>query len=237
MTPQAVEKSRRPSLKAAAVAAVLLIGVGVGHRALMARMQFEMSQSLKLRAPLATIPTELGAWRGVEKELEDQILRKVGDDDRLSREYHRDADRRTVALYVGYIGRPRMWHGHRVDVCYPANGWKQENLEKTTVAAAGRTLPALVYEYRAPQLGGPRDLILVMYLINGEFVNDPERAKDYNLRSTGLIRQSEAYIARIQIVTRATGDRARDVAALTDFAALIVGPVIDLMPTFSSTSN
>src|SRR5690606_31466885 len=96
--------------------------------------------------------------------------------------------------------------------------------------SAGAVVPALLFEFVSSDLHSPPELVLASYLINGRYVNDTASARGYNVRSPGVFSRQLAYVARIQVTTRASGDRPADVALLTDFAGRVFGVVSEMMP-------
>lgn len=223
--------------RAAAVfcAAVLLLA-GLGHRLLLARIDAAMGRTLPLKQPLSSVPMQLGGWTGQDEPLDEHVRRIAGDDESLNRVYVDEVGGRRVGLYVGYVGRPRTWMSHRPDVCYRTHGFAPLSKERMTLNTSARgPIPAVLYEFRSPQAGGPREWVLATYLFNGTYTNDDAVLTDANARTTGLFGGRAAYLARIQASLRATGDRAADVAILSDFLAQAIEPIAAAMPSRATT--
>jgi exosortase len=210
----------------------VMVMAGVGHRVLAARIDAALGQSLAPRWPLATLPLQIDDWQGRDVLLDENVRRIAGDDDFVNRQYVNGTSGRTIGLYVGYMGRPRSHMAHRPDVCYPAHGLHEESRQLVSVPVQnGAAVPGLLYEFAGPQAGGVRDLVLVTYVINGRYVNDVAAANDVNSRGIGLgAARQAAYVARIQLSMRATGDHVADMAVLCDLAARLYQPVVGMMP-------
>jgi hypothetical protein len=214
-----------------AASLVVLIGGGLGHRLLAKRIGLALNQSLPLVRPLATLPLSLSDWQGRDVPLDSEVQRVAAEDDFIDRQYRCDRLGRTVGLYVGYVGRPRSRLGHRPDICYPVSGWDKIEETRWQVPTHGSNgIPSILYGFRAPDVGGPRDLVLATYLTNGQYRDDPSSLGGYNSRQANPFGRGSAYLARIQIRMSATGDRDADLAALSDFASLLMEPVASLMP-------
>ena len=220
------------SVRVAVYATVAVLAVaGLAHRSLMAQIAGATGEPLKLAQPLATLPMRLGPWQGQDAPVDPEVRRIAGEDDFLNRQYENGQARRSVGLYVGYIGRPRSRMGHRPDVCYITHGYEQISEEPLTVTiAGGQAIPALLYEFRSPEIAGPRQLVLTFYSINGDYVNSVAQANGYNVRRTGPGGKRSSYVARFQIAMQASGDRANDLAVMSSFASDVIEPLAAMMP-------
>lgn len=244
-TPKPIDANKPPApvrwsglFVAVALCAVLLVGGGVTHRLLQARIDASLGQVLKTKEPLAKLPMQLGSWRGREDPIDERIRDIFGfDDDYVSRTYT-DAQRGArVNVFIGYVGRPRVKLGHRPDKCYAAHGWEQVSETPLTVkTATGREVPSILYEFAPPNTGGAalgssmRMYVLATYMINGRYTQDPDDLNRYNSRGADLFGQHRAYLTRIQVSMPARGEREQNVAMLREFTGLIAEPTTALMP-------
>ena len=57
-------------------------------------------------------------------------------------------------------------------------------------------MPATLFEFQSGEFGGPRDLVLTTFVVNGQYTSDPARANDYNVRTPGLLAKRAAYVSR-----------------------------------------
>jgi hypothetical protein len=234
--------SRKPpswsSLIAFGVALAVLISAGWAYRLLAQGIAATSGQPLATACPLASLPMRIGEWQGQDVPLDENMRQIAAEDDYVNRQYTNARLGRAVRLYVGYIGRPRSWLGHRPDLCYPAHGWKRISEEKFVVETEARgEVPGLLYEFRAPEAGGARELVLATYLVNGVYSNDSASFADVNRRAANLAGNSGAYVARIQIALNACGDRKGDLTVLSDFASALVEPIATLMPYVEGRSR
>ena len=94
------ERPDRPRPRGAAlVATILLIGSGVGYRAVASRV-VEFFDIAPLRpGGLAQLPRQLSEWRGRDQPLDERVVDIVRADDHLSRVYERQG-REKVSLFV-----------------------------------------------------------------------------------------------------------------------------------------
>lgn len=219
-------------LSSAAVSAALavLVLAGAGHRLLLARIEAALGQVQQLSKPLATVPLQLGDWQGVDEPMDERTRQIAGDDDALNRTYRRSDGSAVVGVYVGYIGRPRKWLGHRPDVCYRAHGYEQLSQEADTLQLPnGREVPCFIYEFRSPAVGGSRQLVLATYIINGEFLASLDGIREMNSRRVDSAGGRPNSLARIQVNVVAGGDRTSDLQMLEEFAVQLQGPVLALL--------
>jgi EpsI family protein len=199
---------------------------------LAARIGVSLEQVARLNAPLAELPKRLGDWEGQDVPIDERVL-NVGsfDDDYVNRVYVNPDLRASVNVFVGYVGRPRAWLGHRPDVCYASQGWDEVAQQKVSVATVtGQQVPSVLYEFQHPHVLDARMLVLATYLINGRYSQDVAEFRNYNARSPNWSADRPPYLARIQVSLRANGDREADLAALRAFAAVVVEPTARMMP-------
>lgn len=217
-----------------AAAVVLLCCAGAGRHFVQGKVEAAMGQMLPLSQPLSTLPLKVGLWEGRDLSLDDDVRQMTGDDDFINRVYTRSDLSRSVRVYVGYIGRPRARMGHRPDICYPAQGFQETAKEMHELRISnGSTVPSVLYEFSAPLPDVGRDLVLATFLINGRFTSDVLQVNSYNTRNPGLLSRRDAYVARVQLSLKASGDRVADVALLSDFAEHSLPLITAAMPVVS----
>jgi len=222
-----------PLLRAGVVPVAVVLGVllvsGVAQRVIEARINTSLSRSTPPLRPLSSLPLRLGSWSGQDEPLDERVRRIAAEDDFINRIYVSDSSGKAVRVYVGYLGRPRSRLIHRITGCRAAHGWKMVTEERWTMASpqAG-AIPSLVYEWNLLDRRGPREMDLAIYVINGQYCNDPGELDQYNRRD--VFGRSARYVARIQLTVEATGDRKVDLQALSDLASEILGPVHSLLP-------
>lgn len=213
------------------IAAGILVLCGAGHRILARQIGEMLNEYLQPRQPLASMPLQIGSWNGRDLAMDEPTRRLAGDDDFINREYVDAGSGRTAGVYVGYIGRPRSRMGHRPDVCYPAHGYREVSRRAIDLRISeSETLPALLFEFAPPGLGGSPLLVLATYAINGRWVNDTRAANAYNVRGPSLFSRQLAYVVRVQVSLAASGDERADLERLSGFVAQVVTHVQDLLP-------
>lgn len=225
--------SSRPALGSVALGtALVVLGVaGVGHRLLAGRIDAMMNEYLRPKKPMATLPHQIDTWKGEDVEMDEQTRKIAAEDDFINRQYVDAGGGRAASVYVGYIGRPRSLLAHQPEVCYRTHGFKQVSRETRELVLSGdRSIPILMYEFAAPSMGVPPQLVLATFVVNGRWVNDTTAIKSYNARGPGLFSAQLAYVARVQISMDATGDRAADMAALSSFSAQLIEKIRELLP-------
>jgi EpsI family protein len=95
--------------------------------------------ALPLRAPLETVPRELGPWRtlGPDHGLDERTLQLLQPQNHLLRNYL-DARGQVCALFVAYFGAQRegqMIHSPRQ--CLPGSGWQIKSRQEVVVPGPG----------------------------------------------------------------------------------------------------
>jgi hypothetical protein len=220
-----------------ALGAVLVI-TGVGHRLLLAQIDSALDRVVKPAQPMSTLPLDLGPWQGRDEPVAPLVQKIAGDDDFVNRIYTHHETGRKVSLYIGYIGRPRSWLGHRPDVCYRAHGYEQIGQEAAMIRTeGGEDVPAILYEFSLAKAGGRQHLVLGNYLRNGSFLREGDDFREMTARRPNLFAPNVAYLARIQIGISASDDKAADQRVLEDFAGRIVGPVRVRMPEIAGSRH
>jgi EpsI family protein len=103
-------------------------------------------EAIVARRPLHVLPYTLGAWRGEEDPLQEQVVRAVGVSDYTSRTYAQLAET-PVQLYVGYYASQRSGDTiHSPKNCLPGAGWDPIRSGYATISlATGREI--VVNEY------------------------------------------------------------------------------------------
>lgn len=207
-------------------AATLLVASGAGYRLMAGRIDARMSSVLPLNKPLASIPLQLGPWRGEDVPLDERILRQDGiDDEYLNRVYVNTSNGQVVTVYVGYIGRSHRWLVHRPDICFPAHGRQQISEEKVPVAVAGgRRIPCILYEFDSTDSLQANALVLSSFIVNGRYTSDE------HVRNASLLTKQATYLARIQLGTTLTRDTTKSISVLRDLLSRLTEPLDAAMP-------
>ena len=81
------------------------------------------AESIAPRQPLRGLPYTLGAWRGEEHPIQEQIVQAVGVSDYTNRTYI-DGANESIQLYIGYYASQRTGDTiHSPKNCLPGAGW------------------------------------------------------------------------------------------------------------------
>ena len=100
---------------------------------------------------LATLPSQLGAWRAEDVPLEAAVESMLDADFHLQRAYFHPLGE-MVWLYVGYYGTSRGGRPEHVPrVCYRAHGWRVESQRTLQIDAAIDLRAKLRGEWRRPR--------------------------------------------------------------------------------------
>lgn len=108
-----------------------------------------------LKAPLATLPRQIGTWVGQDVEMDPEILRQSQADEYVNRVYYdRSQPGRQVSLWINY-SRLGLNMRHSPEVCLPSGGWEKEealcrvaSISRTTKDLGPLTISSLVYSQR-----------------------------------------------------------------------------------------
>ena len=104
-------------------------------------------QPVELLHPLAEFPLQLGAWRGVEREPDDD--QKLYGDQYIQRYYIDAAREQSVALWLTYsaIGDDR---NHHPEVCMVAAGKREDRAARQNCPVEGPGDPVEQYRFAGP---------------------------------------------------------------------------------------
>jgi EpsI family protein len=88
---------------------------------------------------LRGVPYQVNGWRGVDQELDQEVIDILGLDAFVQRRYL-DQDGRSLWLYIGYYRQQRQGKGiHSPKHCYPGAGWSimEKGVERIPLDGAG----------------------------------------------------------------------------------------------------
>lgn len=121
-------RSGPPPMRRVAWCAVIL---GVTFAGQTAYEALAAAPRLPLKAPLASIPYELGGWVGQDVPMDKDILDRSQATEFLNRTYQSKADpRRQVSLWINF-STTGLNMRHSPEICLPSSGWdKSEALTR-----------------------------------------------------------------------------------------------------------
>ena len=105
-----------------AILGVLLLGGGLSAQAALEHATETTRPALK--APLESIPFQLGEWVGTKEEMAQDVLRETQADDYINRSYeHPGRPGQPMKLWINYSATG-MNLRHSPEVCLPSGGWE-----------------------------------------------------------------------------------------------------------------
>lgn len=179
-------------------AVALFIAGGMSYRASATRLN-GVGDSVPLpRGTLASIPLEVGEWRGEDVPLDEEIVTRTDTDDHINRVYLRHGGQEGVAVFVAYGVRMRDLMPHRPEVCYPGAGWVPDGtLHANPTDKRGADLPCQIHHFRRGGFDGRSVTVLNYYIVDGQ-----RHADVAVLRALGAKGPSGArYVARVQVTS------------------------------------
>jgi EpsI family protein len=152
---RAAEQSKGPSMSAK----VRLIACGVvlvsGLAAQAGLEALATTERPPLRAPLSSIPLELGDWVGRDEAVDPDIVERAQTTEYLSRDYEsKSQPGRHVRLWINYA-REGTNLRHSPEICLPSGGWKKVEAECREIAVrygGGKSIPITRLAYMQGEL-------------------------------------------------------------------------------------
>ncbi|HOB75121.1 MAG TPA: EpsI family protein [Phycisphaerae bacterium] len=227
------------SVAGVVAASVILLAGGVGQRWLEHRLAEADAAPVKLDRPLATLPLEIGSWRGVDLPMNQRLVDFAGCDDYINRRYRAEGSSESVELYVAYAARPARMLSHRPQVCYPAHGWTPRDVRRERIELPdGRGFDCLVQHFTRQQPDREAAIVLSYYVLRGKHVTDWTEFWGPKWRRPNLSRDPHFYVAQVQVsVTRKGASSLEgDEALLKDFTALVAPAIDALLPAPESSA-
>lgn len=171
------------------------------------------------RAPFATFPMQLDAWRGARLALEPEIERVLAADDYLSALYRAPGAAAPVDLFVAFYHDQTRGDGiHSPAVCLPAGGWEVSAWKPTRIA-----LPSgVAFEVNRAmiQKGTQRQLVYFWFELRGKRTTSDYAAKAMTVIDSVRMGRSDGALARLITPLGPTEDAADADARLQGFMAL-----------------
>jgi EpsI family protein len=200
------------------IAGVVLVG------GIFAMQIMKPSMAAQVHRPLQEFPDAIGMWRSRDLPYEPDIVKAIGVDDYINREY--SGGGRPIELYIGYYKDQRSGDAiHSPKNCLPGEGWEPIRSSRLEIGSADKSV--LVNEYIVEQ-GTERDLVLYWYQTHGRIVASEYSAKFW-LVADGLRRRSTDG-AMIRIWTTAADGEDRAEARAADLARTIYPKVAEFLP-------
>ena len=187
------------------------------------------TEAVPLRRAFDELPLRLGAYRGVDEELEPEVVKTLGATDIVLRRYTADG-RSPVWLYAGFYASQRTGAViHSPKQCLPGNGWNIVRSERVLLdlssAAPGRIAVNRVLVSR----GEDRQLVLYWYQERGRVIADEYWGKAYLAWDSMTRGRSDGALVRLSTPIVAT--EAATYGALVDFARDVMPLLTESLPS------
>jgi EpsI family protein len=181
-----------------------------------------------LRAPLATLPMELGDWVGQDVPVDPRIVREAQTDDYLNRVYEdRRRPGRRIWLWMNY-SKKGLNLRHSPEICLPSGGWTKVEAQCRVVRVPGpdgQEFPVMRLGYAQGELV---QIVGFWYYIFGE-----GRLEQYVRGLPITSRSSHGRTTRgsgLTVEVFCPGETDPDGAALRDFAGRLLAAVEPALP-------
>jgi EpsI family protein len=175
------------------------------------------------RTPLSALPCAVDRWScDGDTPLDRRALAVLGVDDYVNRTYlsvtpeggsysEGQGGRQSVGLYVAYYGSQRQGESiHSPQNCLPGSGWQPVSSMRTTIDAAGTSLPINRY---VVQKGLERQVVLYWYQGRGRVVANEYLNKFWLMIDQARLGRSNAALVRIVAPAASADDKALQTAS------------------------
>jgi hypothetical protein len=181
-----------------------------------------------LRAPLATLPMELGDWVGRDEPVDPRIVKEAQTDEYLNRVYeNRRYPGRRLWLWVNYSKRGLNLR-HSPEICLPSGGWEKVESQCRVISVpgpSGKDQPVMRLGYSQGELV---QIVGFWYYIFGE-----GRLEQYVRGLPITSRSSHGRTTRgsgLTVEVFCPGATDPDGAALRDFAGQLLAAIEPVLP-------
>lgn len=215
------------------LALLVLAASGAGHRWLVGQYA-RATESVPIPSgTLARLPMSIGAWRGTDEPMEEEVIKATDTDDYVRRSYARGG-RELVGLWVAYGVRFRDLMPHRPEVCYPGAGWTPEWTRQVKLMAPdGREVPCTMHRFVRGALGNERMTVLNYYLVDGDYSSDVSAVRKRVWRFKSGLR----YVTQVQISSSDSPLRGPAEQSVSDFASDSAVAIRELLDQAVAAAN
>jgi hypothetical protein len=177
---------------------VLVLVLGLGYRALAARLGVTWGAEPLDPAALQQLPMEIADWAGRETPLDSAVWRMTNADAYISRRYSRTNGSESVSLYVVAGVRARDVVAHRPEICYVSAGWKPTDQRALELALGGGTkLPCSIFRFHRGDLDAQDVTVLDYFIADGQRWGSASEA----VSMAGRRLAGVGYVVQVQIVS------------------------------------
>jgi EpsI family protein len=184
-----------------------------------------------VRQPLASLPFQLGEWRGTpNKDFSEDVLAVLRVDDYITRSY-RGPGGSELGLYVGYHASQRQGASiHSPLNCLPGAGWIPATSERPEIVVPAAGAPRTIQVNRVViEKGLERQLVYYWYQSQGRVVASEYAGKFYSVVDAVRRNRTDAALIRVMVPVAGT-----DTQALVDSDRRALDFVAVLFPQLSS---
>lgn len=179
------------------------------------------------RLSLAAFPLQLGDWRGIEGNLDEQTEASLGLDDYLIADY-RQGDGAPVNFYAAYYGSQRKGVSpHSPQVCIPGGGWLITGLSRPQLTLDGQPLEV---NRVLIERGGRRQLVYYWFEQRGRRIANEYAMKWFLLQDALLRNRSDGALVRLSTPLGALEDATAADRRLQDFMRLALPALAPHVP-------
>jgi len=157
---------------------------------------------IPVHAPLASIPAQLGRWRGTDEPIPSDVLETLGRGDFLSRTYRDDSVTSSfVNLFIAYFPSQRAGDTiHSPQNCLPGSGWFPLDVDRLVLAGPGHASFPVNRYYIAK--GDDRALVLYWYWAHDRGMASEYWAKFYLITDAIRLNRSDGALIRLTSFVR-----------------------------------
>ena len=182
---------------------------------------FHKDTMVPTNRPFSQFPEKVKSWQMSKRsEFSEDVIRVLKPTDYLSREY-KDADGKTVSLYVGYHGGGKDGGEiHSPKHCLPGSGWLEVSTLRGALKTAGGTINLV---YAVYQKGDSKELFLYWFQVRDRSISDEYSLKLAEIMSSALYRRRDASFIRVSVPVEKDVDQAveRGEQFIRDFEPVI----------------
>lgn len=213
--------NQRSVFIAAAVASFLMLILGVGYRAVAARLAAPVNADPITQETLDRLPSQIGEWTGRDTPIDPNVVEETDTDACLSRRYAKDNGSEVISLWIASGVQVRDLMPHRPEVCYTGSGHTltSQRVVELPLDSERCLLCNVMHFTRHTE----RVMVLYYYIVDGQYCQDVSQFRYRILDRIG-------YVTQVQVVTAVRPPGGVEAAEKTayDFARDSAGPLVDL---------
>ena len=181
---------------------------------------FHSDTEVPINKPFSEFPQQVKSWQLVSKsEFSANVLNVLKATDYLSGQY-KDADGKTVGLYIGYHSGGKGSGGiHSPKHCLPGSGWYEASSRRGELAIPGGTINLVRAVY---QKGDSKELFIYWFQVRDRSISDEYSLKMAEIVNSVLYRRRDESFIRISVPVDSNIEQAttRGEQFISDFAPL-----------------